>query len=112
MKPPISPASPPQCEVPEYPKFCLIVRGDGELARLLCLSQPGSLSNCSVRSAANMLTAVANRIARSAIDHRAEKLLLVMASFIVDGRTSDVQRRNWRTLAFCNQTVKPLFMWF
>jgi len=35
-----------------------------------------------------------------------------MASFIVDGRTSDVQRRNWRTLAFCNQTVKPLFMWF
>src|SRR5712691_11493663 len=52
MKPPTSPGLPPALAVRLYPKSCRTVRFSETVARLLRPSQPGSLSNRSVRCSA------------------------------------------------------------
>ena len=52
MKPPTSPGLPPALAVRLYPKSCRTVRFSETVARLLQPSQPGSLSNRSVRCSA------------------------------------------------------------
>ena len=80
MKPPISPGAPPAWALGEYPKSCRIVRGGVVVARLLCACQPGSLSKCSVRSAA-----VAEECAASAVTRHATHCVLRRHSFFALG---------------------------